>query len=228
MKTIKINPYIKKMKTGIQIGLWILSIFFAFMIYKSISEPIVFDKIKQKRYKDVIEKLKDIRDVQEAHRSVKGRYESDFNKLIRFIENGKFTITQQRDSSYLEYDKVYKIDMMREVRIIDTLGYVSIKDSLFNGTDSYKNLMNVPHAKGDAKFTMKTGVLDKNGFKAPVFEAKVAKELILHDQPKDLVEREKTLKSVDEVNGPEIIVGSLEDVSTSGNWPRIYDSKERK
>src|SRR5690606_18586534 len=114
------------------------------------------------------------------------------------------------------------------VRIVDTLGYVSIKDSLFGGTDSYKNLMKVPHAQGDAKFTMKTDVLDKNGFKVPVFEAKVAKEVILHDQPNDLVEREKTMKSVDEVNGPEIIVGSLEDVSTSGNWPSIYDTKERK
>ncbi len=216
------------MKTGIQIGLWILSIFFAFMIYKSISEPIVFDKVKQKRYKDVIAKLKDIRDVQEAHRSIKGKYESDFNKLIKFIENEKFTLTQQRDSSYMEYDKVYKIDMMREVRIIDTLGYVSLKDSLFNGTESYKNLMDVPHAQGDAKFTMKTDVLDKNGFRVPVFEAKVAKDVILHDQPKDLVAREKTMKSVDEVNGPEIVVGSLEDVSTSGNWPSIYDTKKRK
>jgi|SRR5690606_28565711 len=216
------------MKTGIQIGLWILSIFFAFMIYKSINEPIVFDKVKQKRYKDVIAKLKDIRDVQEAHRSIKGKYESDFNKLIKFIENEKFTLTQQRDSSYMEYDKVYKIDMMREVRIIDTLGYVSLKDSLFNGTERYKNLMNVPHTVGDVKFTMKTDVLDKNGFRVPVFEAKVAKDVILHDQPKDLVAREKTLKSVEEVPGPEIIVGSLEDVSTSGNWPSIYDTKERK
>src|SRR5690606_19900966 len=116
-----------------QIALWILSIFFAYMIYKSISEPILFDKIKQDRYEDVIAKLKDIRDVQEAHRVVKGRYESSFDKLIKFIENEKYVITQQRDSSYMEYDKTYKIDMLREVKIIDTLGFKSIKDSLFDG-----------------------------------------------------------------------------------------------
>ena len=32
--------------------------------------------------------------------------------------------------------------------------------------------------------------------------------------------------SVEEVNGNEIKVGSLTEVSTSGNWPPIYDSKK--
>ena len=48
------------------------------------------------------------------------------------------------------------------------------------------------------------------------------------DQPEDLVARENEMISVDEVNGPEIIVGSLVDVSTTGNWPSIYDTKDRK
>ncbi|UOB17027.1 hypothetical protein [Abyssalbus ytuae] len=216
------------MKTAIQIVLWLLSIFFAYMIYKSISEPIVFDKIKKERYRDVISRLKDIRDVQEAHRVIKGKYESNFDKLIKFIENEKFVITQQRDSSYMEYDKTYRIDMLKEVRIIDTLGFVSVKDSLFGDSDRYKRLMYVPHAKDDTKFEMKADIINNNGFRVPVFEAKVAKDVILYDQPSDLKERENALISVDEVNGTEIIVGSLTDVSTSGNWPQIYDTKQRK
>jgi hypothetical protein len=216
------------MKTGIQIGLWILSIFFAFMIYRSISQPIKFDKIKQERYKEVISKLKDIRDAQEAYRVVKGRYQSDFDKLISFIEKEKFTITQQRDSSYTYFDKTYKIDMIREVKLIDTLGTKSIKDSLFGGSERYKRMMNVPYAQNNEKFTMSATIVDKNGFRAPVFEAKVAKSVILWDQPEDLVARENEMISVDEVNGPEIIVGSLVDVSTTGNWPSIYDTKDRK
>ena len=31
----------------------------------------------------------------------------------------------------MQYDRVYRIDMLREVIVIDTLGYVSVKDSLF-------------------------------------------------------------------------------------------------
>ena len=216
------------MKTGIQIGLWILSIFFAFMIYRSISQPILFDKVKQERYKDVIFKLKDIRDAQEAHRVVKGSYQSDFNRLISFIENERFIITQQRDSSYTYYDEAYKIDMVREVKLIDTLGYESVKKSLFGDSDRYKRMMNVPHAKNGEKFTMSADIINANGFRVPVFEAKVAKSVVLHDQPKELLDRENEMISVDEVNGSEIIVGSLTDVSTSGNWPSIYDTKDRK
>lgn len=216
------------MKTGIQIGLWILSIFFAFMIYRSISQPIKFDKIKQERYKGVISKLKDIRDAEEAHRVIKGSYQSDFNKLISFIENSRFVITQQRDSSYTYYNETYRIDMVREVKLIDTLGYESVKDSLFKGSDRYKTMMNVPFSKNNEKFTLAAAIVDKNGYRIPVFEAKVAKNVVLYDQPQDLIDRENEMVSVEEIPGTEIIVGSLVDVSTTGNWPQIYDTKGRQ
>jgi hypothetical protein len=85
--------------------------------------------------------------------------------------------------------------------------------------------MNVPFAQNGEKFTMKADIIDKGGYRAPVFEAKVDKSIILYDQPKDLLDREKVQVSVEEVNGPEIIVGSLTEVSTSGNWPPLYDKR---
>ena len=125
----------------------------------------------------------------------------------------------------MEFDKTYQIDLLREVKIIDTLGFVSVKDSLFKGDDRYKSMMNVPGAPGGEKFTMKADMIDKSGYRAAVFEAKVAKSLILSDQPADLLMRENAQVSVEEVNGSEIKVGSLTEVSTSGNWPPIYDKK---
>ncbi|MBC9796706.1 hypothetical protein [Sinomicrobium weinanense] len=214
------------MKTAIQIALWLLSIFFAYKIYRSVNDPIKFDKVKKERYAKVIDKLKEVRDAQEAYRTVTGKFAKDFNSLIRFIDTAEFAITQQRDTSWMEYDKVYRIDMQKEGKIIDTLGFVSVKDSLFKGTDSYKTLMDVPNAPNNEKFKMDAGIIDRNGFKASVFEAKVDKGVILHDQPKDLLAKEKQIISISEVPGPEIIVGSLEEVSTTGNWPIIYDSKK--
>jgi hypothetical protein len=125
----------------------------------------------------------------------------------------------------MEFDKTYGIDLLREVTIIDTLGFVSVKDSLFKGDDRFKTMMNVPYAQGGEKFTMKADIIEKGGYKAPVFEAKVKKDVILSDQPKDLLSRENVQISVEEVNGTEIKVGSLTDVSTNGNWPPIYDKK---
>ena len=213
------------MKTILQIVLWIVCIILGYMIYRSVTGPIEFDKIKKERFAEVIDRLKDIRNAQEAYKSVNGRFANDFESLIKFVDTGKYVITTQRDSSYMEYDKTYGIDMLKEVKIIDTLGYVPVKDSLFAGSDRYKNLMKVPHAANNESFTMKSDFLEQSGYRAPVFEAKVAKSVVLSDQPADLLARENAQVSVEEVNGTEIKVGSLTKVSTSGNWPPIYDKK---
>lgn len=213
------------MKTILQIVLWIVCIILGYMIYRSVTGPIEFDKIKKERFAEVIDRLKDIRNAQEAYKSVNGRFANDFESLIKFVDTGKYVITTQRDSSYMEYDKTYGIDMLKEVKIIDTLGYVPVKDSLFAGSDRYKNLMKVPHAANNETFTMKSDFLEQSGYRAPVFEAKVAKSVVLSDQPADLLARENAQVSVEEVNGTEIKVGSLTKVSTSGNWPPIYDKK---
>ena len=213
------------LKTILQVVLWIVCAFLAFMIYKSVTGPIEFEKVRQERFQAVINSLKDIRNSQEAYRTVNGSFAKDFKSLIAFVDNGNYTITQQRDSSYMEYDQTYGIDLLREVTIIDTLGFVAVKDSLFGGDDRYKTMMNVPGAQGGETFEMKSDFIDKGGFRASVFEAKVAKNVILYDQPKDLVDKENSHVSVEEVNGTEIKVGSLSDVSTNGNWPPIYDQR---
>jgi len=216
------------MKTIIQIVLWISCIGLGYLIYNSITGPIEFKKVKVERFGKVVAKLKDIRNSQEAYKTVNGKYAKDFNTLINFIDNGSYVITQQRDSSYMEFDKSYGIDLLKEVKIIDTLGFVSVKDSLFKKDSRYKSLMDIPGAANGEKITMNAGVVEKSGYRAPVFEAKVAKNILLYDQPKDLLARENTQLSVEEVNGTEIKVGSMEEVSTSGNWPPIYDKKEKQ
>ena len=213
------------MKTVLQIVLWIVCVLLGYMIYRSVTGPIEFDEIKKERYAEVIDRLKDIRNAQEAYKSVNGRFSNDFESLIKFVDTGKYVITTQRDSSYMEYDKNYGIDMLKEVKIIDTLGYIPVRDSLFAGSERYKDLMKVPHATNNETFTMKADFLEQSGYRAPVFEAKVAKSVILSDQPADLLTRENAQVSVEEVNGNEIKVGSLTKVSTSGNWPPIYDKK---
>ena len=221
----KIKLTLSKMKTIFQIVLWIVCVFLGYMIYRSVTGPIEFDKVKKERFAEVIERLKDIRNAQEAYRSVNGRYANNFNDLVAFVDTGSYTITQQRDSSYMEFDRVYQIDMLKEVTIIDTLGFVAVKDSLFKDSDRYMQMMNVPYAANNEQFTMKSDIVEKGGYKAPVFEAKVAKSVVLYDQPQDLLARENAQISVEEVNGTEIKVGSLTEVSTSGNWPPIYDKK---
>ena len=213
------------MKTGIKAVLYVISVVLAYLIYLSVMEPITFNKNREERFSAVIEKLKDIRDAQVAYRTINGEFAKDFETLISFIDTGVYTITQQKDSSFMRYNRVYRIDMQVDTVVIDTLGTVAVKDSLFKGDSSYKTLFSVPFAQNGERFEMKSDVVNKQGFDAPVFEASVKKDVVLYDQPKELLARENTHNSIEEVNGNTIRVGSLTDVSTSGNWPSIYDKK---
>ena len=213
---------------GLELFLWILSVFFASQIYSSINGPIKFNKVKNERYAIVINRLKDIRIAQIAHKDVKGYYANNFDELVSFVDNGLFTLIEEKDSSYLAYDRIYRIDMLREVRIVRELGKVSVKDSLFKDNDSYKQMAFIPiKGKEDEKFSISADIIDKNGYEAHVFEVKVKKDVILYDQNKDLLKQENKTISVDGVNGSEIVLGSMTQVSTSGNWPTIFDANKK-
>ena len=215
-----------KYKIVIQSILWLLIVFFSYKIYTSINSPINFNKVKTERYKKVINRLKEIRKAQIAYKDVNGIYSDNFDSLVSFIENGIFTLVEKRDSSFLEYNRTYRIDMLKEVIVIDTLGTVSVKDSLFKDNDNYKLMSQIPIEGVDEKFTINSQIINKNNYKVPVFEVKVSKNIILYDQDDFLVSQENETISVDGVNGSEIILGSLSDVSVNGNWPTIFDATQ--
>ncbi|HET8838885.1 MAG TPA: hypothetical protein VFM82_07840 [Flavobacteriaceae bacterium] len=212
------------MRLIIQLVLWLVIGFLAYMTFNSIYEPIQFNKIKKERYAPVIERLKDIRDAEMAYKQVTGKFTGDFNRLIEFIDTAKYTIVQRRDSTVLnvERTKAFGVDMYSEITLIDTLGFVPVRDSLFGNSERYKNLMFVPGTNKSEKFSLEAGNVMKNESPIPVFEAKVAKAVLLKDQPKDLVHMENQMVSVDAINGEYIRVGSMEEVNTNGNWPTYY------
>ena len=116
--------------------------------------------------------------------------------------------------------------MFEDIVIIDTLDFVSVKDSLFGVDPRYKTMMNIPVGKAGSIFELKAGILEENGVKIPVFEAKALKEIILDGQDKNLIAKEKEVVSVDGVNGDAIIVGSMDEINTNGNWPKNYSNKQ--
>jgi hypothetical protein len=217
-----------KFKPILNIALWLLIAFLGYKTYVSIYEPIQFNKVKNKRYAQVIESLKDIRDSQLAHRQVTGVFAKDFDNLIKFVDTAEYTITQRRDSSIIdeEMTKRYGVDTFKDIIIVDTLGFVSVKDSLFKTSDRYKTMMNVPVGEEGAKFKMDAGYIEQNNIKIPVFEASVKKNVLLFDQSKDLLVQENQVVSVDGVNGDALKVGSMDEVNTNGNWPKTYGSNE--
>ena len=211
-------------------SLWILILIFASLLFTSIYDEIKFDEVKNARYQVVIKNLKDIRDTQLAHRTVKGVFQNNWDSLVKFVEIDSFIITQRRDSSVLDKEMTKRyggVKTYKDIVIVDTLGFVSVKDSLFGFDNRYKTMMYVPFSKNDdTKFELKAGFLNQNGIDIPVFEALVKKRVILYDQSLNLILKENQVQSVDGVNGASLKIGSMDEVNTNGNWPKNY-SKDK-
>ena len=225
---LKFNP-------TISVFLWVVILFLGYSLYKSIIGPVEFNKVKQVRYAKVIENLKDIRISELAHQEIEGKFSGNFDSLVQFLDTAKFAIIQRRDTSYADVEKnrAFGLDAQKggyykEEIIVDTLRFASVKDSLFGDSDRYKTMMNIPLeiAEG-AKFQLKAGKYEKNDVLYSVFEASVAKRLILSDQDTDLIYQEEQLVSVDGINGPTVRVGTMNDIDTGGNWPKLYDSPKQ-
>ena len=215
---IKFKPYIT-------IVLWILIIALGYLTFMSVYGEIEFNNLKEKRYNAVIERLKDIRDAELAHKQVTGKFTDNFDNLVRFIDTADFVITQRRDTSVIDAELTRRyggVETRKDSVLIDTLSYVPVKDSLFGVDTRYKEMMNVPVGKPGAKFELNAGMLEG----IPVFEAMVNKDVILFDQNTNLVNKEKEVVSVDGVNGAYLKVGSMDEVNTNGNWPKNYSNEQ--
>lgn len=218
-----------KFKPFLIIALWVLIGYLGYQTYLSIYEPIQFNKVKNKRYAKVIKNLIDIRDSQLAYKQVTGKFADNFDNLVTFIDTAQFTITQRRDTTIIDEELTKRfggVETTKSIVLIDTLGFVPVKDSLFKTSTRYKTMMNVPVGTEGAKFELKAGMLEFNNTKIPVFESKVKKDVILSDQPRDLIIQENQTISVDGVNGDALRVGSMDEVKTNGNWPKVYGAND--
>ena len=214
------------MRKGIQATLLIASLIGLYLIYKSIQTPIEFARESKARYAKVIAVLKDIRKSEEAYEAVNKTYTNSFDELEKFIENGQFYITTQRDTSWTEFDKHFKIDVLKQNVVTDTIGKVLVKGSLFKGSDRYKQMASVTIGDRTIPIKIETGVITReNEVKFPVFEVKISKKDILEGLDEEEIEKELQKVGVNDIKGPYVSVGSMTEVSSSGNWPSYYNDK---
>lgn len=223
-------------KIFVSIFLWAVTAFLAYLIYGSVMKPIEFKKAKNERYEVAVRKMLDIKKAQSGYKTVNGKYAETFEELERFIENEKFAIISRKDTAVIDSEKnaAFRITtdatgkggFFKDIVIIDTLGYVTVKDSLFKNSDRYKRLNVVKAGNVEVPVTLKAGFIERNETKVPVFQATIDKDALLADMDQELVAQENKVESIDEINGPTIILGSLEEAIVTGNWPKKYGSNE--
>jgi hypothetical protein len=219
-----VNFIPRKFHWAISIFLIALAAFLAYKINFEIQKPVQFNKEKKVRYAKVIKYLKILRDAEVAHKKVTGSYTANGEALIQFIDTAQFALTQIRN-----VPKTINVGggITKEIeeRVVDTIGYESVKTQ-FLGLD-YKNMLQIPNT--DQQFKIEIGEIEKiAGLKAPVFEIKVDKALILEGMDYNLINQEKEAIGGEEIRGEYVRVGSLGEVSEDGNWPPFYDKGDKK
>jgi hypothetical protein len=202
------------------------TVFLIYKIYNGIMEPINFNKEKVVRYTKVVEKLKIIRNAQVRHYEVTGKYTKDKAGLIQFIDTAQLALTEVRDT-VIQVNKGSKWQPLMvavEKRIKDTIAYEPVS-KYFKDVD-YKTMFKVPGIEGK-EFDLEIGTVEKvQGLIVPTFLAKTDKKEILKGLNNSLIKQEEETIATDQIKGEYISVGSLDEVTTGGNWPPAYDKKE--
>lgn len=199
----------------IKIVLGVIILALAFLLARSIIQPIRFNREAEARSEAVKARLLEVREAQTAYKSIFGNYASSFDTLLHFIENDSFEIRKITGS--------YAPDEMNEVEALDaglvsvSKTLVSVRDSLFNDAENYKNLRYVPGLEG-VGFEMNAGnILTGSRVEVDVFEVYVLYEDLLWDLDQQLVNNyiiEKSRSS----GFPGLKMGSMTEAVITGNW----------
>lgn len=200
----------KKILTYIVFPIIILAL--AFLIVRSIQQPLKFNKEKSIREAAAIVKLKDIRTLQVAYKNVNGKFAPSIDTLVEFYKNGKMTVIRSigsmDDSLAVAQGKVKREAI--EIPVRDTL----LKNRPDFNPDQLKY---IPFTEGK-EIIMNETIKEVSGVDVPLFEAKVPYVELLegmdHQQIVNLV-----YERCDTDRYPGLQVGSIENPNNNaGNW----------
>ncbi|MBQ6083743.1 MAG: hypothetical protein IJK92_05255 [Bacteroidales bacterium] len=198
-----------KKLTIINIALALVSCVLVYLIYKSISEPVVFENTRKEREVKVVQSLKDIRSTQTLFKQTYNRFTADFDSLINYIQTGELPVVNIiADPNDTTFTKT----------INDTVGYISVYDSLFKKRENFdiNSIKVVPYSQNDI-FELQAGYITRGGLKVAVFEAKTPFNTYLWDLDQQRVNNLRAeQEDLEKYAG--LKVGSMDEASLNGNW----------
>lgn len=200
----------------IQIALVVASIFLIYLVYESIMEPVRFQKSVDDRNEVIIEKIKQIKDLQVEFKKQHGHYSTTFDSLIDFYNTGRMPIVLKSGS----VDTLSDAQALKLGLITRDTSFVSIKDTLFKNVENFKieKLAIVPFTHGKVLFELETSSIVRASFVLPVMEIRCYMKDYLEDvKEKELLKNQINLL-IEMEKFPGLKLGSLEDVSLEGNW----------
>ena len=166
-------------------------------IVQSIQQPVRFNKEKGAREAVAVQRLKDIRTLQVAYKSIHGKYTADFDSLAMFYNNGKMDVIMQvgskddslavantenikRRNRKITPQELFELYKQGQHLVFSIKNTIPVKDTLFlHRTDfSVDSLKYIPFS-GKQPVEMDAIVKLVSGVNVPLFEAKMPYKALL-------------------------------------------------
>ena len=199
------------MKVVTYLVLPVAILFLVYLNYESIMQPLRFNNEVEKRGAVAIERLKNIRTLQEAYKSKTGRYLSTTDSLINFYKNDSIIIVKQvgsmDDSLAVAQKRVYRENIT-----------IAVKDTLLKERSAFiDSLSFIPYSGGE-RIQMESVTRKVSGVEIPLFEAVMPYDLLLKGLERQLIVNLKAEKE-DMGRYPGYKVGDINNPNNNaGNW----------
>lgn len=181
------------------------------LIYRSIQEPVIFEKQRRVRESVCIDRLKDIRTLQVAFKSKYNKFTADMDSLINFYNNEEITIIRQigsfDDSAAVAEKRVFR-DSIR----------IAVRDTLLKRPGFVVDSLRYIPFSGGKPMIMQAVVARVSGVDVPLFEAAAPFDYLLKGLDRQLI---VNLNADRELMGryPGLKVGSIDAPNNNaGNW----------
>ena len=186
----------KKILTFVVLPLAIIAL--AYAIVASVQEPVKFEKEKSAREKVAVQRLKDIRTLQVAYKSVNGKFVSTVDSLKDFYENGEMSVMLQVGSNddslavmhteavkkshrRVTNEDLYKMYLAGDKNLVFQIeNKIPVRDTLFNGRKDFciDSLKYIPFSSKEP-VQMEATVKMVSGVPVPLFEARMPYKSLL-------------------------------------------------
>lgn len=201
------------MKTVIKVVLLIAIIGLAYWVYRIPASTLEFQASFESRQKEIVQRLKDIREAERAYKRNYNKYTGSFDTLISFLKND--TLVYEKAMGSLDDSLA-----VAQGRVKSETFKIAIKDTIFSGRNvNFDDLRYVPFSGGKEFELGATEVKTESSIIVPIFEAKVPFKVFLED----LNAKQEIINLVDKYTTmdkyPGLKVGSLTTPNNdAGNW----------
>ncbi|MBQ6199090.1 MAG: hypothetical protein IJK44_07655 [Bacteroidales bacterium] len=230
----------KAVKILIEVLLGLVIAGLAWLLIASIQKPVKFNEEVKAREKVGIQRLKDIRTLQEAFKSVNGRFSPTVDSLKLFYEQGQMDIVMQIGSNddslavvnteaIKKANRRLKPDQLTaklaeayaagQKVVFSTVTKIPVKDTLFTHRPDFvvDSLKYIPFS-GGTEVEMESTIKKVSGVQVPLFEARMPYKALLKGMDNQLrINLDADCRDRNRYEG--LQVGSINAPNNNaGNW----------